>query len=64
MIPAPISQIVETEVFGAVAHHAECLIGDCQWRSTRRDARKDGEPDARVLADAQRHAETHNDQEG
>lgn len=55
--PRPVAAIVETNVLGAVAHHAECLIGGCPWRSRRLDARKDGEPDGRVLAAARRHSD-------
>lgn len=43
--------VVQTEVFGAVAFHADCL--ECEWRGKRRDRQ------AQALADAKRHGATH-----
>lgn len=51
--------IIETDVFGAVAHHWECTV--CSDKSMRRDARRDGEPHAQISDGATRHAAKHTD---
>lgn len=61
--PTPVAQvnIVQTEVRGCIAHHAECTVKGCGWSSSRVDARKDGGTKAVVIASAGAHAKRHTD---
>jgi hypothetical protein len=57
---APV-EIRATNVLGAVAHRAVCLVADCEWASRPVDAKRDGSVAKRVTDGARQHAAAHTD---
>ena len=58
--PTAAVNIIETNVFGAIAHHGSCTVTGCGWQSARRDSHT-GKTHTQVIDLATQHAKTHTD---